>query len=242
MGRFGSFWAKTLSEYHDVYGYNRTSGKEIPEGVFPATYDQMLSCDVIVLCVAISAFKDVVKHLAPHLASGTLVMDTCSVKTYPASVMLEYLPHDIHCIATHPMFGPDSAKHGVQGLPFVYCPLRCPTDTATFWKQQFLAMKMNVLEMDCDRHDKQAAYSQGVTHFVGRVLDELHLQETELATLGYKNLMTIVEQTCNDPLQLFYDLQRFNPYAHRMHEQLKQALEAVVSALDRQDAAGWKIT
>ncbi|MDX9808815.1 MAG: prephenate dehydrogenase/arogenate dehydrogenase family protein, partial [Sphaerochaetaceae bacterium] len=108
------------------------------------------------------------------------------------------------------------------------------------WKAKFESMQLNVLEMDCDRHDKEAAYSQGVTHFVGRVLDELHLNPTELSTLGYKNLMSIVEQTCNDPIQLFYDLQRFNPYAHAMHTELKRALDAVISALDQQDSSGWK--
>jgi len=35
-------------------------------------------------------------------------------------------------------------------------------------------------------------------------------------------------------------LQRYNPYAHSMHVELKRALETVILALDRQDAAGWK--
>ena len=57
---------------------------------------------------------------------------------------------------------------------------------------------------------------------VGRVLNELKLEKTELATVGYNNLMTIVEQTCNDSIQLFYDLQRYNPHAHLMRLRLKR--------------------
>jgi prephenate dehydrogenase len=100
------------------------------------------------------------------------------------------------------MFGPDSGKDGVAGLPLVFTPIRCETELASTLKALFLSMDLKVLEMDCERHDREAAYSQGVTHFVGRVLDELHLAPTQLATVGYQRLMSIVEQTCNDPVVL----------------------------------------
>lgn len=240
MGRFGAFWARHLAAIGEVYAYNRSEGRQYPDSVRHATLEELVACDVIVLCVAISAFKDVVGTLASVVRPGTLVMDTCSVKKYPAAVMESLLPASVSIIATHPMFGPDSGKDGIAGLPMVYCPIRCDEALSASWKAKFESMQLNVLEMDCDRHDKEAAYSQGVTHFVGRVLDELQLNPTELSTLGYKNLMSIVEQTCNDPIQLFYDLQRFNPYAHAMHTELKRALDAVISALDQQDSSGWK--
>jgi hypothetical protein len=47
--------------------------------------------------------------------------------------------------------------------------------------------------------------------------------------------MSIVEQTCNDPLQLFYDLQRYNPYAKQMRRGLKGALDTVMQALKDQE-------
>ena len=80
-------------------------------------------------------------------------------------------------------------------------------------------------------HDKEAAYSQGVTHFVGRTLRQMDLHDTEIATSGYKALMTIVDQTCNDPLQLFYDLQHYNPYAREMRLSLQVATEKVLNKL-----------
>ena len=88
-----------------------------------------------------------------------------------------------------------------------------------------------------NRHDREAAYSQGVTHFVGRMLDELKLQKTQLATVGYTKLLEIVEQTCNDPLQLFLDLQRYNPYAQQMHNELNSAISTILALLTRMDDA-----
>ena len=89
--------------------------------------------------------------------------------------------------------------------------------------------------MSCDQHDREAAWSQGITHFIGRTLSELSLGDTELATTGYKTLLTVMQQTCNDPLQLFYDLQRYNPYARQMRMGLKGALDTVMDALKKQE-------
>ena len=96
-------------------------------------------------------------------------------------------------------------------------------------------MDLDVLEMSAEEHDEEAAYSQGVTHFVGRTLSAMGMKPTPIATQGYRSLMTIVEQTCNDPVQLFYDLQRFNPYAKEMRLSLQVAVEKVLNALRREE-------
>jgi prephenate dehydrogenase len=235
LGRFGKFWATELAKQVTVKGYNRTPLNHGIEGVSIVSKEELFLCDTIVLCVSISSFKDVLSSIVPLLKPGTVVMDTCSVKVYPVQVMLNLLPPDVQILATHPMFGPDSGKHGVQNLPLVYSAVRCSGEQETQWRRVFREMGLKVLDMDCHQHDREAAYSQGVTHFVGRVLDELHLAPTELATLGYRNLMSIVEQTCNDPIQLFYDLQRYNPYAHDMRVRLNDALDAVLHVLDEHD-------
>ena len=235
LGRFGSFWAASLAKRYPVVGYNRSAMRTPPAGVPIVPLEELCACDAIILCVAISSFRQVLKDLAPHLRPGMLVMDTCSVKIYPASVMEKVLPQEIEIIATHPMFGPDSGKDGIAGLPLVFSPIRCTDATVALWRSLFTGMQLNVIEMSCDQHDREAAYSQGVTHFIGRVLDELHLAPTQLATLGYRRLMSIVEQTCNDPIQLFYDLQRYNPYAHDMRLKLNSALDTMLSVLDQYD-------
>lgn len=235
LGRFGSFWAAELSRFVPVKGYNRSPMKTVPKGVSLVSKEELLTCDTIILCIAISSFKDVITSIAPMLKPNTVVMDTCSVKVYPVELMQSLLPADVEILATHPMFGPDSGKAGVENLPLVFSPIRCSKEHEQQWKEIFSSMKVKILEMDCQKHDREAAYSQGITHFVGRVLDELHLAPTELATVGYKRLMSIVEQTCNDPIQLFYDLQRYNPYAHDMRVRLNDALDTVLGVLDKYD-------
>lgn len=231
LGRFGSFWAKVLAEHKlDVYGYSRHP-KDPIEGVTMAGEDEVLSCDAIFFCVAISAFSEVIDRVRDRIPDGTLVMDTCSVKTYPAEIMTKKFSGRVNIIATHPMFGPDSGKNGIKGLPMVVCPLNCSVTLVKQWTDLFRRWGLKVIRMSCDQHDREAAWSQGVTHFTGRVLSELHLQPTQLATTGYKVLLGVIEQTCNDPLQLFYDLQKYNPYTREMRTKLKAALDDVMQQL-----------
>ncbi len=241
LGRFGTFWGKELSRYATVKGYNRTPLKEAPQGITLVSREELLGCETIIFCVAISALEPVLKEVASSISEGTLVMDTCSVKVYPARVMERLLPEGVNIIATHPMFGPDSGKDGLKGLPLVFSPLRGSDELFFRWRELFVAMELNLLEMSCDAHDREAAYSQGVTHFVGRVLDELALKPTEIATLGYQRLLSIIEQTCNDPLQLFLDLQRFNPYAPAMQQRLKASLDKVLALLAQQEGEQFKL-
>jgi len=200
-----------------------------------ASEEEVLDCEAIFFCVSISSFSEVIERVKDRIKPGTLVMDTCSVKTYPADVMDKKLSKAVYTIATHPMFGPDSGKDGIKGLPMVVCPLSCPVIIVNKWVRMFKSWGLDVIRMSCDEHDREAAWSQGITHFVGRTLDELKLKDTRLATTGYKRLMSIVEQTCNDPVQLFYDLQRYNPYARQMRMGLKGALDVVMQELKDQE-------
>ena len=228
LGRFGYFYAEMLSRLTPVAAYSRNPERAVPEGVQKAGLDELCACDTIVLCVSISAMPAVLKGLAPRLRPGQLVMDTCSVKVQPAAWMQEYLPGEVSLMASHPMFGPDSARGSLQDLPITLWPLRASDSQLDSWRTSFSALGLRVLEMSPERHDRIAAYTQGVTHFIGRVLEELESQDSEIATRGYKQLLEVKQQTCNDPWQLFLDLQRYNPFTGDMRRDLARALDTVM--------------
>lgn len=198
---------------------------------------QVLHCPVVILCVAISAFEEVADRIAPHLHPHTLVMDTCSIKGMAARVMEQRLPPTVRILATHPMFGPDSARNGIAGLPMILCPVRISAHCLQGWRHRFSAMGLHVMTMTADEHDREAAFTQGIAHYLGRVLAEMGLRDSAIATVGYQKLREIVEQTCNDSMQLFVDLQRYNPYTVEMRERLEDALSSVRSQLDARNVA-----
>ena len=238
LGRFGHFFAHMLSRIDDVVAYSRSEDRSTPEGVTRVGLDGLVEADTIFLCVSISALEEVVKDLSPRLRPGTTVVDTCSVKVEPARWMDIHLREDIRIIASHPMFGPDSARDSLLDLPITLWSVRNADAEVERWTAAFRGLGLRVLSMSPDEHDRIAAYTQGVTHFIGRVLEELSSEDSDIATKGYKQLLEVKQQTCNDPWQLFLDLQRFNPYTGDMRRDLVSALDSVLQKIQVDSDSG----
>ncbi len=235
MGRFGQFWAKLLiNQGLEIIAYNRSTRKIDPD-IPLATLEALCSCDVLFLTTAISSIPEVAREIAPLLSAHTAVVDTCSVKLYPLRQLEKCLPPEQEILGTHPMFGPDSAVEGSDGLPLVITPWRCKEQTVQRWKSLFSSAGLRVIEMTADEHDHEAARTQGITHFIGRFLSHLDLSRSDIGTVGYHKIFEVMEQTCNDPWQLFLDLQRFNPYTVEIRRQMSENFESMIRLLDSQE-------
>ncbi|WP_018526467.1 prephenate dehydrogenase/arogenate dehydrogenase family protein [Alkalispirochaeta alkalica] len=231
LGRFGTFWAGMMAEHYRVVGTSRRPVAPLPPGVRQVPLEEALAAPVIFLTVAISAMPGVLRSIAPLLKPGTVVVDTCSVKVYPVRQMEALLPDSVDIIASHPMFGPDSARERQDPLPVILWPVRDRQGRYGELRSVFEGLGLRVVEMSPEEHDQEAAFTQGVTHLVGRVLRAMDLQPSDISTLGYRRLLQVMEQTCNDPLELFRDLQRFNPSTRAMREAFSRAFGQVEELL-----------
>ena len=229
-GRFGRLWGNLLAPQHRIRATDILPQAGVELVALP---ELCAASDTIFLCVPINQVEHVIRDMAPHLKPDTTVFDTCSVKVHPATALADYLGKrdDLTLIASHPMFGPDSAAHGVTGLPMVMWRLSGDQAKYDEWNAYFRELGIRTVEMSPDEHDRLAAYSQGVTHYVGRVLSNLDLHATPIDTQGFTILRSLIAQTCNDSWELFRDLQTYNPYTREMRVKLQAALDEVYQAL-----------
>lgn len=234
LGRFGAFWAELLRPLGTVYGYNRSS-RPLPPEVRPIALEDIGRVDAIFLCAAISAMTEVCAQIAPFIGPSTTVLDTCSVKVFPADAMARLLPEGVPIVPLHPMFGPDSAGDHEHGRPLVLCPdprgSAAGAAAADAWAALFADLGLTVHRMTPDQHDLEAARTQGITHFIGRLLGDLGLQPSPIGTLGYRKIFEVMEQTCNDPWQLFLDLQKYNPHTRPVREDLDKSFRKLIDTL-----------
>ena len=206
-------------------GKNTKVAKKIKE-VFESQFEHF---HTLFYCTPISTFDEVVKNHKRFWNKKHVIVDVLSVKKWPQKVLLKHLrTSGIQAMLTHPMFGPDSSKNGFEGLVWVMDRFRTDEKVYRFWKEYIKSKGLKVIELTADEHDRLAAFSQGVTHFIGRLLAEFGMKSTWIDTMGAKRLREVMEQTVNDSWQLFLDLQRFNPYAQKMRIKLGEAYDKLL--------------
>ncbi|QTA81459.1 Prephenate dehydrogenase [Desulfonema limicola] len=215
FGRFGRLMAGYLVKDFKVFVYNKGNNEEKIKktGAFPASLEEVCRQRSVILSVPISVFEEHLKMIAPLLKKDTLVADVCSVKSYPVQWMKQHLPKHVSILATHPMFGPDSAKNSLLDRKIVLCKERI--DEARYGRvRAYLEKKgLNVIETTAEEHDRQIAVSLSLTHFIGRSLEEFGAKELIVDTEGYKRLLHILGVVTHDTWQLFQDMHYYNPYA-----------------------------
>ena len=227
-GRFGKVLAKLLAKQHHVKAYDPNPSED--KSVEFVSEKELLKEKYLFIAVPINQFEPVIKKIAPALSPKTTVFDVCSIKLHPVHVMQKYLAENIGIIATHPLFGPDSIEVK-DALNFMMHPVRDHQDCYPYWKSYFAKQGFNMIDITPDKHDRFAAKSQGIVHFVSRFLKEADLKETPIDTMGFKQVLKLIENNCNDTWELFSDLQTYNPYSKEMIKRLEEAFEAVKSKL-----------
>ncbi len=234
FGRFGELIAKYLAEDFKVLVYNRSDKKsEIQKiGAYAATLQEVCLQDIIILSVPISIFKNVLKEIAVHLKQNTLVIDVCSVKEYPVKWMKEFLPEGVFILATHPMFGPDSAAASIKGKKMVLCRERIEDELYQKIKSYLYSKDLVLIETTPQDHDKQIAVSLSLTHFIGRSLSEFGAVRLDIDTEGYKRLLHILGVVEHDTMQLFLDMHRYNPYAGEKRSEFMAAMKRIDDKLN----------
>jgi prephenate dehydrogenase len=220
FGRFGKTLKSLLENDFESIIINKENAKDI------------INTDVIFYCVPISAFESVIKSHKKYFKDNHLLVDVLSVKMHPKKIFEKYLKGlKTQAILTHPMFGPDSSKDGFDGLPMIMDKFKASKENYNFWKNFFVNKGLRIIEMSAQEHDQLAANSQGVTHFIGRLLEKFNFKSTEIDSLGSKKLQEVMGQTCNDTWQLFNDLQNFNPYTKTMRIKLGRTYDLLYNQL-----------
>ena len=230
FGRFGNLLYELLRKGFEIDVFDIDPSNQT-ESVDFIPLEDVLKNDTIFLAVPIRDFEELMKDLSTKIQGNKTVIDVCSVKVHPKNMMLEHLSDEVDIIATHPLFGPDSFQE--RGSVMMMEKVRDQHDRYDFWKSYFRSQNIIIEEITADQHDMMAAKSQGLTHLIGRVIDDFGTQKTNIDTVGYQALHKLVSQTCNDSWELFEDIQKFNPYTESMITDLNRSFKRIVDSLGK---------
>jgi len=213
FGQFGRLAARILAPHFDVLVSDQDDVTEAAQalGVKTGSIEEAAARQIVVVAVPVRAMEQTLARISPLLHAGALVIDVGSVKVAPIRWMLELLPPNVDIVATHPLFGPQSAKDGLEGLRLVVCPVRGDKHLKLVEFAEGLGLEVNLTTGE--EHDQEMAYVQALTHLIGRSLATLKIPDEQLKTPSYQHLLELCRLIGDDSFELFTAIQTLNPYA-----------------------------
>lgn len=163
LGAFGRLMAQHLRQHFRLCAYDPAllpGSVDDRHGVMLTSLPAAASCPVVVLATPVNQLEDTVQAIRPYLRPGSLVLDVGSVKLVPVEIMMRGLPEHVEIVATHPLFGPQSARDGIKGLKIAVCSIRggqAPRVAAFLHK----TLGLKVIMTTPEAHDREAAMGPG---------------------------------------------------------------------------------
>ncbi len=225
-GAFGHLMARVLRDHFDIVVHDPNPGVTLPDGVRRGPLSEAAQQPIVVLAVPVNALRDTLISIAPILRPGALLLDVASVKVLAADLMRRHVPNHVNLVATHPLFGPQSAQGGLNGLKIVLCPLRGNRHRplARFLRR---SLGLQVMYASPETHDREMAFVQGVTHLIAKVLDRMDFSPTRMTTLSYDRLCEATDFVRNDPANVYQAIETANPFAAAMQERFFAMVQEV---------------
>jgi prephenate dehydrogenase len=237
FGNFGKFFIPHLKPHFDsvtvfdTRDYYEEEARAL--GLHVGTLAEVLSKEVIILAIPVQYLEQFLIENGNKVNPKALVMDVSSVKVKPIALMEANLPQTCEIVGTHPLFGPQSGKNGIQGLNFVLCPKRYKDGTVKMLINLFQnRLQLKVLERTVEEHDKQMAYVQGITHFIGRALNRMDIPDVEQKTPAYQYLLDIKRNLGGDSWDLFLTIENENLSAKVVRDEFLEELHRLNDELE----------
>lgn len=215
FGAFGKLVAQFLYGHFELVTHDPQSNHQDAAaklGVTFASLEMVAQCDVIVIAAPVSCFETVLTSVAVVCRPGTLVIDVGSVKVQPSDAMEKLLPDHVEIVATHPLFGPQSACDGIRGLKIAVCPIRGQQHwpLAAFLRKH---LGLHVIMTTPHDHDREAATVQGLTHLIAKVLQRMGPLPSRMTTRSFDLLIEAISLVQNDAPEVFDAIEKANPYS-----------------------------
>jgi prephenate dehydrogenase len=235
FGAFGQLAAQYLREHFSLVIYDLDISKRdlaTRQNFTFVDLDEAAATDVILMCVPIRHLRETVRSITPFLRPGALVVDVCSVKSMPASILNDELPDHVDILCTHPLFGPQSARNGIADLKIVICPTR-----SRRWRlaRRFLEKQLllKVILSDPEMHDREMATVQGLTHLIAKVLVRMEPLPREMVTLSFGHLLKAMDLVRYDSDELFRSIEQDNPFTAHVTERFFDLARELQHELER---------
>ena len=211
-----------------------------------------LDVDLIVVAAPIDISRRIIDQMTELRPPG-LVFDVASIKAPLADSLRAAARAGLNICSVHPMFGPDTRLLAGHHVLLADCGQPGAVGQARALFDETMASLVNV---SLDEHDRLVAWVLGLSHALNvafaATLADSDMDAGQLAAISsttfQRQLDIATDVTAENP-ELYFEIQRLNPFESGVLEALRRALESLeVSVLNgdtasfvglMQRGAGW---
>jgi prephenate dehydrogenase len=169
------------------------------------------------------------EKVSKFISPSKIVVEVCSVMEYPVEIMKKYLPRDSQILSTHPMFGPNSINknnNSINGLKIVLSNVSLNKEVYNLFKEYFLGLNLEVIEINPTGHDEYSAKSQFFALLIGQIAQDLNLNKTKIDTPGANAIFDALSFMGKDR-EIIEDMITYNRFCTQIHGQIIEILEGL---------------
>ncbi|MBU1635250.1 prephenate dehydrogenase/arogenate dehydrogenase family protein [bacterium] len=196
-------------------------------------------------CVVISVSLNVVPETIARIAAlkfKGLIFDIASIKGHLLDSIHKARQKGALITSIHPMFGPSARTLSDK----VICFCDCGSEEALHRARAFFKdTAVRSVNLALDTHDRAISYVLGLSHISNviymNVLSASGFQYRdlrEIASTTFLSQMITASSVINENPELYYLIQKYNPFKQEIFDQIKQAMTSVIESVlnDKQES------
>jgi len=181
-------------------------------------------CDMLLLCIPVTAMGSVLDIILPHLSAPTILCDVGSVKVQPMKAMLA--KYDGPVVGTHPLFGPVIPEGFTPRVAVM--PGRESDETAARKVcSLFNACGYVCFDSTAEEHDRSMAFVQGL-NFTSTVAFLAAARDVDgienFITPSFQRRLDSARKMMTQDMELFEVISEANPFLQEVNRKFMSYL------------------
>ncbi len=250
MGRwFVDFFC---NQGHRVHVYDPAPGAPGPQAPagnvqrgqrsFSALPEALADTGFAMIAAPLEVVPAVIDELT-RLRYAGIVFDIASLKDHLKPAIERARSAGVAITSIHPLFGAGARSLSDQ----VICLCDCGDAEATAKVAAFFTeTAATLVRLSFERHDRIMSYVLGFSHLINlvfaRVLMAGEMPLAELSRVGsttFHSQMVTTATVIRENPELYYAIQRLNPFSRELHQTLRRELETILSWIEHDDHAAF---
>lgn len=224
-GSFGKFVASYIPRSVDLRIYDPKIDSTDDD------FQKTIAADVLIFAIPLSEYDAVFSKVAKHVSPETVLVDVCSVKVVPEQYFEKHFKAHPNVLMTHPLFGPRSARHGLEGHQLIITKSEGERAKAIIdYFERILRLKVSF--STAEEHDMVMTQVHALTFFVAKALRNMNLEAAPYETPSYQMILDLISLDKTHSDELFNTIEVGNPFAGNMIDRVITSMQDLREGLN----------